>query len=304
MNNIKVLVAVLVSSDLPRAIRCIKSCQSQIDHNLDYEVCVVINTLNEEFKREMLDYCNWEGINIKLTKSDGTPSTGKNSVFEVFDDKKEFTHLVQIDGDDFLYPTFIKHIERHLKKYPLTDVLGILPCDSIYVNHEPGFYNLENGLYAGLWGTNYCSWDFWISFDTDTIFTEHNKGNVSRLTLFSRKIPNKFFYDPEQLIGEDYKIHFDFLFAHQRDEISYWFTTASDIWVRDTTSVGIQKQVSNTTVDGQPFIRNNEYYQEMLKKYILDKNGEFRSGSGEIPIDFAPMYMNIEDKLKYLNEIL
>jgi len=51
MNNIKVLVAVLVSSDLPRAIRCIKSCQSQIDHNLDYEVCVVINTLNEEFKK-------------------------------------------------------------------------------------------------------------------------------------------------------------------------------------------------------------------------------------------------------------
>jgi hypothetical protein len=42
----------------------------------------------------------------------------------------------------------------------------------------------------------------------------------------------------------------------------------------------------------------------MLKKYILEKNGEFRSGSGEIPIDFAPMYMNVEDKLKYLNRIL
>jgi len=304
MNNIKVLVAVLVSSDLPRAIRCIKSCQSQIDHNLDYEVCVVINTLNEEFKKEMLDYCNWEGINIKLTKSDGTPSTGKNSVFEVFDNKKEFTHLVQIDGDDFLYPTFLRHIERHLKKYPLTDVLGILPCDSIYVNHEPGFYNLDNGFYAGLWGTNYSSWAWWIPFDTDTIFTDDTKGNLSRLMLYSRKIPNNFFYDPEQLIGEDYKIHFDLLFAHQRDEISFWFTSASDTWVRDTTSVGIQKQESKLTIDGKPFIKKNEHYQEMLKKYILEKNGEFRSGSGEIPIDFAPMYMNVEDKLKYLNEIL
>jgi hypothetical protein len=304
MDNIKVLVAVLVSSDLPRAIRCIKSCQSQIDYNLDYEVCVVINTLNEEFKREMLDYCNWEGINIKLTKSDGTPSTGKNSVFEVFDDRKEFTHLVQIDGDDFLYPTFLRHIERHLKKYPLTDVLGILPCDSIYVNYEPGFHKLENGLYAGLWGTNYSSWAWWIPFDTDTIFTDDTKGNLSRLMLYSRKITNKFFYDPEQLIGEDYKIHFDLLFAHQKDEISFWFTSASDTWVRDTTSVGIQKQESKLTIDGEHFIKKNEHYQEMLKKYILEKNGEFRSGSGEIPIDFAPMYMNIEDKLKYLNEIL
>ena len=114
----------------------------------------------------------------------------------------------------------------------------------------------------------------------------------------------KFFYDPEQLIGEDYKIHFDLLFAHQRDEISFWFTSASDTWVRDTTSVGIQKQESNTTVDGQPFIRKNEHYLQRLKNYILDKNGEYRSGSGEIPIDFAPMYMKVEDKLKYLNEIL
>lgn len=299
----KIFITILVSSDLSRVTRCIKSCQLQVDHNLDYELCVVINTKDDEFKVEMIQYCELSGISYKVTESDGTPSTGKNSVFEVFD-KTDCSHLVQIDGDDFLYPTFLRHIERHLTKYPNTDVLGILPCDSIYLNKEEGFHDLDCGLYAGLWGTNYSSWHFWIPFDTDSIFSENNKGNLSRLMLFSRAIPNKFFYDPEQVIGEDYKIHFDLLFAHHRDEITYWFTTASDTWVRDTTSVGIQKQVTNFKLDGNYIIRKNEYYQEKLRKYIEEINGTWRSGSGAIPIDFAPLYMNIEDKLKYLNKIL
>ena len=299
----KIFIAILVSSDLSKVTRCIMSCQLQVDHNLDYELCVVINTKNDEFKNEMVQYCELSGVSYVVTESDGTPSTGKNSVFEVFD-KTDCSHLVQIDGDDFLYPTFLRHIERHLTKYPTTDVLGILPCDSIYLNKEEGFHDLDCGLYAGLWGTNYSSWDFWIPFDTDTMFTNSQRGNLSRLMLFSRKIPNKFFYDKEQVIGEDYKIHFDLLFAHQRDEIIYWFTSASDTWVRDTTSVGIQKQISSDFVDGQHIIKKNDVLHDRLKKYVQEINGEWRSGSGEIPIDFAPLYMNVEEKLKYLNNIL
>jgi len=303
-NRIKILIAVLVSNDLPRAGRCIKSCEDQTEHNLDYETYVVINTLNKEFEDHMVDYCNWSGKNYIITESDGTPSTGKNAVFEFFNKRTDFTHLVQVDGDDFLYPTFLRHIERHLTKYPTTDVLGILPCDSIYLNEEPGFHKLDNGMYAGLWGTNYSSWDNWIPFDTDTMFTDSTRGNLSRLMLFSRKIPNKFFYDKEQIIGEDYKIHFDLLFAHQRDEIIYWFTSASDTWVRDTTSIGIQKQVSSDIVDGQHIIKKNEILHDRLKKYVEETNGVFRSGSGEIPIDFAPLYMGVEEKLLFLNSFL
>lgn len=297
-------MAVLVSSDLSRAGRCIRSCEIQKDHNLEYETYVIINTLDKEFEQKMVDYCEWSGKNYFITKSDGTPSTGKNSVFELFGRREDFTHLVQIDGDDFLYPTFLKHIERHLTKYPNTDVLGILPCDSIYTNNEKDFIKLDNGQYAGLWGTNYSDWRFWIPFYEDSIFSEDNKGNLSRIMLYSRKIPNKFFYDKEQLIGEDYKIHFDFLFAHQKDEIIYWFTTASDTWVRDTSSFGIQKKDSNHIVNGEYIIQKNEYYHEKLKQYVLDKNGNFRSGSGEIPIDFAPIYMDKEDKIGFLNTFI
>jgi hypothetical protein len=303
-DSLKILMAVLVSSDLSRAIRAIKTCQLQTDHNLDFEILVVINTLNNEFMKEMVEYCEWSGIGYKITESDGTPSTGKNSVFDVFDQKKEFTHLIQLDGDDFLYPTFLKQIERHLKKYPNTDVLSILPVDSIYINHEPTFHELKNGLFAGLWGTNYCSWNNWLPFDTDTIFSNHCTGNVARLMLFSRAIPNKFKYDKEQVIGEDYKLHFDLLFAHQRDEITYWFSSASDTWVRDTTSFGIQKKDTNIIEDGHYVIKQNDFYQERLKEYVEQTYGTYRSGSGAIPIDFTPLYMGTEEKLEFLNKLL
>lgn len=304
MGDVRVLVTILVSSDLSRAIRCIRSCEIQKDHNLDYETHVIINTLDKEFESQMVDYCNWSGKSFVITKSDGTPSTGKNSVFEIFDKKKEFTHLIQIDGDDFLYPTFLKHIERHLKKFPNTDVLAILPCDSIYSTNERQFTLLDNGQYAGIWGTNYSDWRWWLPFETDSIFSDNCIGNPARLMLFSRAIPNKFFYDKEQLIGEDYKIHFDFLFSHQRDEITYWFTTASDTWVRDTTSRGIQKTGNHKIVDGEHLIDKNKFYEDRLKNYVKEVNGTFRSGAGEIPIDFAPIYMNSEEKIHFLNNFL
>ena len=302
--ELKILMSVLVSSDLSRAIRCIKTCLLQTEHNLDFQTYVVINTQDKEFERKMVEYCNWTGIDYEITESDGTASTGKNSVFEVFHKKKEFTHLIQIDGDDFLYPTFLRHIERHLTKYPNTDVIGILPCDSIYMNYEEGFHKLNNGIYAGLWGTNYSSWYNWIPFEVDSIFSDKCTGNLARLMLFSRSIPNKFFYDKEQVIGEDYKIHFDLLFAHQRDEITYWLSSASDTWVRDTTSFGVQKQESNCVVDGEYIIRRNDEFQERLKSYIEKTNGVYRSGSGELPIDFAPLYMGVERKISFLNNIL
>lgn len=304
LKNLRILLVILVSDDLARALRAIKTCLLQTDHNINHEVHIVINTLNKEFEEKMIDHCEWIGLNFSVTECDGTPSTGKNSVFDVFASKEEFTHLIQLDGDDFLYPTFLKHIERHLRKYPTTDVLSILPVDSIYVTSEPTFHELKNGMFAGLWGTNYSCWSHWLPFDTDTIFSNSCRGNLARLMLFSRVIPNKFKYDKEQLIGEDYKLHFDLLSAHQKDEIIYWFSSASDTWVRDTTSFGVQKKDTNIVEDGHYVIKQNDFYQQRLREYVEQTYGIFRSGSGEIPIDFAPLYMGTEEKLEFLNKLL
>jgi hypothetical protein len=299
----KILLCPLVSYDLDRSIRAIKSCFTQKDHELVYGVHVVINSQDTDFTLEISKYCDDNEIKYSITKSDGTPGTGKNSVLEIFQNS-EYTHLSQLDGDDLFYPTFLKQIQRHLYKYPTTDVLATLPCDSIYRNPEEGAIEIDNGFYALIWTTHYITWSTLSMLGEDRIFSDKFTGNYGRFILFSKKISKNFRFDSSFIVGEDLKLHFEFLHAHQKDDISYWFTSASDGWVRDTSSIGIQKSNSNTTLDGENVIVRNDENTERLKEYIESTMMRYRSAPCEIPVDFAPIYMTYEEKKDFLNEFI
>lgn len=67
------------------------------------DLVIVINTKCKQYERKASEWCVKNGIEYHVTESDGTPGTGKNSLFDVFlasDDD----YMVQIDGDDFLTP--------------------------------------------------------------------------------------------------------------------------------------------------------------------------------------------------------
>jgi hypothetical protein len=252
----------------------------------------------------MVKFCDKNGVKYTVTESDGFPSKGKNSVFDVFN-ATDYTHLSQLDGDDFYYPTFLRHAQRHLKKYPTSDALATIPADGIFVNPEDFGTKLECGLFAGCWGTNYNDYRSILGFGQDKIIDPLTAGgNYARLVLFSKKASQNFRYDEGQIIGEDYKLHFELLKAHQNDEISYWLTTASDIWVRDTTSFGIQKKRSNTKIDGEYIITKDDVSEERLRKFVLETMIQSRSGPAELPIDYPPMYMDWNDKINFINWIL
>lgn len=302
-DEIKLMVSPLVSDDLYRAIRCIKSCYVQKNYTINYEVCVVINSLDEFFVADLANYCESQNIKYVITKSDGTPSTGKNTVFEHFN-TTDFTHLTQLDGDDFFYPTYIQHVERHLKKYPRTDVLSTIPCDSLVLFPIDGHKTLKNGVNTCLWGLNYTDFREALPYGRDPIVDNISKPNYARLILFSKKASLNFRYDPQVLVGEDLKIHFDFLWAHQHDEISYWFTTASDMWIRDTNSVGVQKRASNHVVDGHYIITQNNEMFEKVKAHVMNKMQRYRTGPSEIPVDVAPMFLSYDEKIEFLNEFV
>jgi hypothetical protein len=295
----KILMCPLVSEDLWRAIRAIRSSFHQLNHNLLYGVHVVINSLDQEFIDGIVEFCESNNIQHSVTQSDGTPSTGKNAVFDVFKNS-DFTHLAQLDGDDLFYPTFLTQVERHLKKYPNTDVLSTIPLDVIVENYEDGMNKLNNGVYTQLWGTNYADMHSWTGlFGRDPIVDGISIPNYARFVLFSKKIVEiDFRYDKEMIIGEDKKLHFDFLAAHQNDKISYWLTMASDMWICDRISIGIQKKHSSR----ENFIEEDNVVTQKLQKYVSSILNPDRSGPGEIPIDYPPMIFYHNDKIKFLNE--
>jgi hypothetical protein len=301
--NFKILLCPLVSSDYKRSVRSIKSCLHQKEIKIPYEVHVVINSTDEIFISEIKNYCSENLIKYSITECDGTAANGKNSVFEVFN-QTDFTHVCQLDGDDFIYPTFLLHIERHLYKFKTTDALASLPCDLIAESYEPYYHKLINGYYANVWSTHYLKFEGTNFFGEDIIFQPISFGSYGRFILFSKKVTEKFRFDSEYMVGEDRKLHFELLHAYQKDEICYWFTSASDTCVRDTSSFGVQKKHSINVHNTNGVILEDNQITENLKKFIEETMYRERSAPGEIPIDFAPIYFSVEEKYEFLEKII
>lgn len=64
---------------------------------------VIINTTNELERRDLVQFCKDFDISYTVTKSNGTPGRGKNSVLQKFL-QSNHEYCVQIDGDDYLTP--------------------------------------------------------------------------------------------------------------------------------------------------------------------------------------------------------
>ena len=81
---------------------------------LKKDTVIVINSLDESYVQEATEYCKAENLEHYITESNGTPSKGKNSVFDIFL-ASDNDYCVLIDGDDFLTPHGVwmyKHLEE------------------------------------------------------------------------------------------------------------------------------------------------------------------------------------------------
>jgi len=81
---------------------------------LKKDTVIVINSLDESYVQEATEYCKAENLEHYITESNGTPSKGKNSVFDIFL-ASDNEYCVLIDGDDFLTPHGVwmyKHLEE------------------------------------------------------------------------------------------------------------------------------------------------------------------------------------------------
>ena len=67
------------------------------------ETVVIINSLNSEYVEQAADFCSSNDIEHHITESDGTPSTGKNSLLDKFLESDN-EYMVQVDGDDVITP--------------------------------------------------------------------------------------------------------------------------------------------------------------------------------------------------------
>tara|TARA_R110001592_G_scaffold96442_1_gene276955 strand:+ start:723 stop:1655 length:933 start_codon:yes stop_codon:yes gene_type:complete len=287
----KILLCMLTHHNLPALKRMVKSVEQQHkEENLIIEPVIVVNTLTDQYYEDVLN----EGFSFKVirTESNGKPGKGKNSCRDLFL-KSNADYLTQVDGDDFLYPTFVKSIWEHIEWYPCIDVLGKHPLDAV-ANEKLGGHHFTVGKNDEYWG---CVWGDSMFKRTDhgpgqaNWVTEDHPSSFDRILLQSRKSA-KIRMDEDIPNGEDHLYSMQLLALHQQRKLSYFVTMSSDLYVTVRTETDtIQFQF--------PFPPHVENMKTKMREHVQ----EWRSSQEELPMVFKPLLLDWEQKRDVIRKL-
>jgi hypothetical protein len=292
----KLLVTLLTSHDIRRFSRLVHTCTlvEQVP-NLEMYPVIVVNTLNEQYYREVLaaDF----PYPVIRTESNGWPGKGKNSCQDIFL-KSDADFLLQMDGDDFFYPSLAKSLSGILGRYKGSlDVLGIHPADKVTgMSLDCGYqFNWSSSeyptLYGTVWGISVCWpsslqpgprrgdwWDEEMPVSQNTIFIRSKKSCEHR---YPEDIPN----------GEDSFLGCVLFAAHQRGELNYFVSMSSDFYCYDDiTENSIQKQ--------EPWRHWVGIWKERVEKVL---NAD-RSNYMELPVIYQDLKITAPEKEAWIRK--
>ena len=103
------------------------------------ESVVVINTVDENYLKQSVEYCKKIHIEYHVTESNGNPGKGKNAVQDVFLASGD-EYCVQIDGDDMVTP-FGVDFYKDLAKQKRNDGLMLLSTTAVARQFEQNTYS-------------------------------------------------------------------------------------------------------------------------------------------------------------------
>ena len=128
MKNI--LITVLSSGNLDLLEQSYLSVKNQKTNNFKSTICIVINTLNDDYYSQVIEHFKGrDNLSIIRTSSNGRPGKGHNSILNLFFQQKDFDYLLPLDGDDFLYPCAFERIHKCLLHNP--DFIGLTSHDNL-----------------------------------------------------------------------------------------------------------------------------------------------------------------------------
>jgi hypothetical protein len=291
----RVAMCPLVSRDLSKAIRCVKSCLNHFPvETIKVDVVPIVNSLDNNFIREFVEWCEDEQIAYKITRSNGTAPRGKNSILDFFLNS-DYDGCSIVDGDDVWYPTSMQQIERHLRRHPGTDLLIVKPSDTVISFEHDNYKKIKENCWATLWGNNIFSLRYIYGPGTHPMFSEgrHACSNLGGHVFYSRKLASKMRYDEEQLLGEDLLSEFEILKLHQQGELTFWLSFASDVQLLDRT---MSDNIQSKLADKEEF-----YYNRIIEKVKTFLPVD-RSSFYELPVEFPPLLFSYEDKARFISE--
>ena len=244
MNVSKYLITLLTSSNSKLLKLSYNTIKKQINHNFNYTVVIVVNTLNTEYFEEVLNEFKDIEVEIIETESNGKPGKGHNSLFEIFKKKKQYDYLIPIDGDDFLYPYAFHELSKIIhSKNP--DILVLQGNDilswyndstnstDIYLNNC--FYLIKQDEYPD------NKWKFNKNSVNINPFIKNNKFITPiRLILCNRKILNlniTHFYCEKCNVLDDYLFYLHFINIYIKNLLNIFIINSNHIYLYNDLSI-------------------------------------------------------------------
>jgi len=290
VNKHKILLCLLTNHRIDRLRRLIKSVlELEPSKLVEIEPVIVVNTLNDSFYEEVLN-TNFP-FKIIRTESNGKPGKGKNSCRDLFL-KSDSDFLCQIDGDDWLYPTFTKSMAQHIEHYPNLDVLGQCTVDLV-AKTKRGGHHFKVGDQNQYWG---CVWGI-------SLFEKKKHGpgkghwvdheypsNFDRIMLQSKlSAPERM--DEDLPNGEDHLYSIQLLKLHQERKIRYFVTPSSDFYISEAT-------LDDNIQSNYPF----KEHVETMKKNMLKYVNIHRSSQEELPVIWNNLLLGQKQKEEYIKK--
>jgi glycosyltransferase involved in cell wall biosynthesis len=286
----KILLCLLTYQRVDKLKRLVKSVENLEPHPLiEIEPLIVVNTLNDEHYEEVLK-ANFP-FKVIRTESNGKPGKGKNSCRKIFLES-DADFLSQIDGDDWLYPTYAKSMAQHIEHYPNLDAVGLYPLDIVDHMQRGGYHFTvgDNDEYWGsVWGVSLFKKEdhgpgkgHWVDHEHPTNFDRLLlQSKLSAVEMMDEDIPN----------GEDHLYSIQLLKLHQDRKIRYFITMSSDLYITDTTlETSIQIEY--------PFLEHVKTMKDEMLKVVKP----YRSSQEELPIIFNELLLFQQDKAAFIKE--
>ena len=219
MLNKKFLITILSSSNAELLKLSYSSIISQINHNLDYTIVLIINSLNSNYINDVkTEFVNHD-INIIETESNGKPGKGHNSCLNYFYNNKIYDYLIMFDGDDLVYPTFLSQISKAFEYENNLDILSIYGNDSLRTQDDSCASDIHiiNNFYLRM--GHFLPKTFHNSDWLFNPFKSNIKKNgvitIIRIILFSRNFidlnHNILFYSEKCYILDDYIAYLNYI---------------------------------------------------------------------------------------------
>ena len=289
-----------------RNLKCLK----RHFHSLPKEqTTVIINTTLDWYREEAEQYCIDNEIDYAITRSNGHPGRGKNSVLQHFL-ASDYDYMVQIDGDDFMQPYGVNLYKAIAESENPPDGVVILhslswkgrmkmgnlwfpyPWTEHYANRakqlEQTFPQMKSTLRTAwknrklikeLISIHYEQAEYW-NYPGES----RSADDCARLIFWSRKLANMVHFREDLMIGEDTLVNYQVRDLACREQIQLQKIKDTDehTYIYDLKNSGIVKRLQNK-VDWSWVLPLNEAVSHESEKWIVTP--EFRIAPVEIEIE-------------------